>query len=306
MTGVPPDAKHLLVAPDGVLYLIPFEVLPLSSGRLAIEQMAVSYLPSAALLARPPGRDTPMMPWRRQLLALGDPLVDGSGALPGDPHWRRLPESARELAFIGQAVPGHAEVHSGADDRKQYLTRSTPLLHLATHAVVDTADASRSRILFTPETGRAGSEYLFRGEVASLPLAETDLVTLSACDTEPGLLSRREGVPGFSRAFLAAGARATVTALWRVEDRATADFMHVFYQHLALGEPKAEALRAAKPSFLRQGGARSQPLYWAAIMLNGEGQEPIRPVLSWGWIVAAGLGLAAALTVFRCLYSRRP
>src|SRR3712207_7447999 len=45
-------------------------------------------------------------------------------------------------------------------------------------------------------------------------------------------LFRSEGVQSFSRAFLAAGARSTVTTLWRVADEPTADFMEVFYHHL--------------------------------------------------------------------------
>jgi CHAT domain-containing protein len=245
------------------------------------------------------------MPWNRQLLALGDPIVHPASTLSDDQRWARLPQADRELRSIARALPGRAVIHAGADDRKQYLEHGAPLLHLATHAVADTADANRSRILFTPEPGRQGSEYLFRGEVAALPLAGADLVTLSACDTEAGPLARGEGIQSFSRAFLAAGARATVTTLWRVQDSAAADFMTIFYRHLAAGEPKAEALRAAKLSFLAQGGERVQPLYWAAFVLNGDGQEPIRPVVSWMWF-AGGLLLAAGIvTGCRFLYFRR-
>ena len=202
-----------------------------------------------------------------------------------DHRWGRLPYAARELESAASALPGRAEIHTGPDDRKHYLASSAPILHLATHAVADTVDANRSRILFS-------GEYLFRGEVAALPLAQTDLVTLSACDTEAGPLSRGEGVQSFSRALLAAGAHATVTTLWRVEDRATAEFMQIFYQHLANGEPKAEALRATKLTFLRQGGAHSLPLYWAAFVLNGDGQEPVSPVLSWWKLATAMVSLS--------------
>jgi tetratricopeptide (TPR) repeat protein len=303
LKGIPADARHLIIVPDGALYRIPFEALALPSGRLVAEQMPVSYLPSAALLSRTPASRTLMMPWRRQLLALGDPVVDAAGELTGDQRWSRLPESARELDWVARALPGRADVHAGDDNRKQYLSESAPLLHLATHAVADAADANRSRILFTPVAGQAGSEYLFRGEAATLPLKDTDLVTLSACDTETGVMSRGEGIQSFSRAFLAAGARATVTTLWPVEDRATAEFMRTFYQHLAAGDAKAEALRMAKLNFLRRNGPWSQPLYWAAFVLNGDGQNPIQPVLSWTWIVAGVLAIAVAVLVW-CLRLR--
>jgi tetratricopeptide (TPR) repeat protein len=297
------NARHLVIVPDGALYRIPFEALALPNGRLAIEQATVSYLPSAALLLREARRDTPIMPWRRQLLGLGDPLVDGDTGIAGDPRWARLPEAEGELRSIAGQLPGRAEIRVGRDDRKQYLG-SAPLLHLATHAIADATDANRSRILFSRDPGRAGSDYLFRAEAAALPLAGTDLVTLSACDTEAGALSRGEGVQSFSRAFLAAGARTTVTTLWRVEDRATREFMSAFYRRLALGEAKAEALRGAKLAFLNSGSEYARPLYWAAFVLNGDGMEPIPPVLSWAWIVLIVLTAAALFTAYRFLSLR--
>jgi tetratricopeptide (TPR) repeat protein len=300
---MPLDMRRAVVVPDGVLYAIPFEALPMNSGKLAIEEMPISYLPSAAMLFREPPRDNLLMPWRTQLLALGDPVVDPAAVLAGDRLWARLPHAARELRSVAHAVPGRAAIHAGNDDRKRYLTVGTPLVHLATHALADTADANRSRILFTPEPGSKGSEYLFRAEVQSLPLAGTELVTLSACDTEAGAVVRGEGIQSFSRAFLAAGAHATLTTLWPVEDRATADFMQIFYGHLARGESKADALREAKLSFLRGGGLRAQPLYWAAFVLNGDGGEPIRPVLSWMWITGPLLAIAG-VTAYRFLFLR--
>jgi hypothetical protein len=159
-------------------------------------------------------------------------------------------------------------------------------------------------MLFSSDSGSPGSEYLFLTEVQGLHLTGTDLVTLSACDTEAGKIVRGEGVQSFSRAFLAAGARSTVTTLWRVEDRATADFMLSFYQHLARGESKSEALRAAKLAFVRQTGPRAQPRYWAAFVLNGEGQAPIRPVFRWFWVASIALAVGAPVTVFYRTRSR--
>jgi CHAT domain-containing protein len=306
LLGQVPDASrapNLLIVPDGSLYQVPFEALPAGPGKaLLVEKYAVSYLPSAALLLRDRPRSSYLPPWRRQWVGFGDPLLETRAAMPGDEQWARLPQSARELDSIAQALPGRTTIHAGAADQKHYLfdaaTLGTPLLHFATHAVADTIDPNRSRMYFTPEPGSQGSEYLFRTEVQSLRLADTDLVTLSACDTETGKLVRGEGVQSFSRSFLAAGARSTVTTLWRVEDGATADFMQTFYQHLAKGEAKTEALRAAKLSFLRESGPRSQPRYWAAFVLNGDGQAPIRPVFPWTWIAAMAFAIAVPVTVF--------
>jgi tetratricopeptide (TPR) repeat protein len=263
LQGVPLDssAKQLIIVPDGPLVSIPFETL---GSPLLVERFPISYLPNAALLLREQEWRTPLLPWRSQLAAFGDPT---------------------ELTAIARSLPGRVTIHAGADSRKSYLFDHTiegvPLLHFATHAVADANDANRSHILFS-------SGYLFRGEIQDLPLSQTDLVTLSA--------SEGEGVQSLSTAFLAAGARSTVTTLWKVPDEATADFMGRFYSHLAKGESKAAALRNVKLNFLHSGTTLADPKYWAAFVLSGTGQAPIRPVLSWLWLlVPAGVAAAAMM-----------
>jgi tetratricopeptide (TPR) repeat protein len=294
LRGIPWDGvRRVAIVPDGVLYLLPFEALGMdASGTLLIERMAVSYLPSASLLLRDEVSRTALAPWRRQVAAFGDP----SGTLP---------EAARELGSIARALPGRAALYIGPTDLKRHLLgealAGVPLLHFATHATVDLADSNRSRMQFTPEPNNPGSEYLYRSEVQMLPIEGADLVTLSACETEAGRMVRGEGIQSFSRAFLAAGARATVTTLWRVEDRATAEFMRVFYGSLGQGRGKADALRDAKLNFLHRGGAYAKPEAWAAFVLNGDGDTPLRPVLSW-WRVAA---ITAAILVAMLLWRRR-
>ena len=266
----------------------------------------MSYLPSAALLLRNPVHERPLLPWQRRWIGFGNPVVNAKEVLPNDEHWSRLPDSARELQSIRRVLPGSTEIHAGNDDLKRYLFNGglagVPMLHFSTHASIDFTDPNLSRILFTPEPGRQGSAYLFRSEVQALPLASVDLVTLSACDTERGKLQPGEGVQSFSRAFLAAGARSTVTTLWRVADGPAADLMRLFYSHLARGETKAESLRAAKLSFLHSGTELALPQYWAAFVITGDAETPIRPVLSWMWFVVP-TAVAAALVSF--LFRRR-
>ena len=312
LAGIPidGDVNQLLIVPDGALLSLPFELLPAAGGGpLLIERASVSYLPSAALLLREAASRRAALPWERQLLAFGDPLPPAAERLPSDETWTRLPDAARELRSVARALGGRSEIHAGADDLKRRLVEGrparAPLLHFSTHAAVDTLDPNRSRILFTPEAGNGASQYLFWREVQGLALGGVELVTLSACDTEGGKMVRGEGIQSFSRAFLAAGAGATVTTLWRVADGPTADFMRLFYARLAHGDGKAEALRSAKLSFLRSGSELAQPRYWAAFVLNGDGQTPVRPVLSWVWIAAAVLVCGFALGGARGLWKRK-
>jgi CHAT domain-containing protein len=128
---------------------------------------------------------------------------------------------------------------------------------------------------------------LYLKEAYELPLANVELAVLSACDTERGRVLAGEGVESFSRAFLAAGAKSTVTTLWRVPDATTADFMRIFYSHLQRGATRAEALRLAKLRFLRSGTALADPHYWAAFVLTGDGLRPVSTALRWRTMVMA-------------------
>jgi len=308
--GLPmdPARPNLVVVPDGVLCSLPFDVLATSTGRMLVDDYAVSFLPAAALLLRGDAPQRRVLPWKKQLVAFGDPLpADGDDLSPAG-GWPRLPGAAREAHDAARAIPGRAVVDLGADDLKRYLTEGVaagvPVLHFSTHAAVDLLDPNRSRILFTPEKGAPGSKYLFWQEVQTLPLTGVDLVTLAACETEGGKFVPGEGIQSFSRAFLAAGARSTVTALWRVADRPTAELMRVFYRELGRGTSKAEALRTAKLSLLHSGTPSASPEFWAAFVLTGDGRE-VLPVRGWSIVFGPAALAVLVLSAFIGVYRRR-
>ncbi len=136
----------------------------------------------------------------------------------------------------------------------------------------------------------------FSARPTELPLSGVDLAVLSACDTERRQLVRAEGVQSFSRAFMAAGARSTVTTLWRVPDRPTADFMKVFYHHLQRGVTRDEALRRAKLAFLDSGTAAA-----GSPLLGGVRPDRRRPAASsaravpWSFLLLGGGAVLAAI-----------
>ncbi len=276
-----PLADHLIVVPDGMLSSIPFETLhtPRSS-TLLIEKCDVSYLPSARFLA-PDSHRRWLAPWATEIVILADPPV--SSSLFGE-AWEPLPASAGEARAIAQLMPGRAQIYLDDDAQKRYLisaaARGVPLMHLATHAMIDTENPDRSRILLA-------HDYLFQEEAYDLDLTRVDLVALSACDTARGKFVSGEGMQAFSQAFLAAGASSTVTTLWRVADQPTADFMKQFYYELAQGQSKASALRLAKLRFLRSNSGLSDSRYWAAFVLTGDGSAPVPRAIPWSFCMTA-------------------
>src|SRR5262245_13202451 len=307
LSGLPDlhGISRLVIVPDGDLHFIPFEALTIPDSReLIVERFDVSYLPSASLLLHRETRTAGhwKWPWERELIAFGNPRATGSDAASLPP----LAYADDEVRGIAESLGGKAELHLGADARKAILQQDLhdlPVLHFSTHAVADTRDSERSRILLAPREEGQPADYLYLPEIYEMNLTGVQLVTLSACDTERGKVIRGEGVEGFSRALLAAGASSAVTTMWDVADRSSAEFMKQFYFFLASGESKASALRRAKLEFLHSSLAWSQPRYWAGYVLNGDGTERLPRVIPWSAIV--GVPLLIAIAVGAIAYKRR-
>jgi CHAT domain-containing protein len=122
-------------------------------------------------------------------------------------------------------------------------------------------------------------------EVADLDLLGVELAVLSACDTGTGEVAGGEGVLGLQRAFQVAGARGTVTSLWKVDDKNTRSLMERLYENYWIEKSSSalEALRRAQLALLREGDkerakrvpveegpVRTPPYYWAAFVLSGD------------------------------------
>lgn len=292
------NLKHLLIIPDGWLSFVPLEVVPLSQNSLLVENFDISYLPTAALLRRDPVQPRLRLPWTRELIAFGDPQTQpGSQALATSDGLAALPHSGEEIRSISNMANGKTELLLGGSDLKNVFlegkANSALILHVSTHAVADADNPENSRLLFSAEEPETTPDYVYLRELYDLKLDDVNLATLSACDTERGKMARGEGVEAFSRALLSAGSRASLTTLGRVDDQATAEFMKQFY-YFALKKryTKSESLRLAKLKFLHSGTKLSNPAYWAAFVLNGEGLTPLPKVVSWAELA---MGTAGAI-----------
>lgn len=123
-------------------------------------------------------------------------------------------------------------------------------------------------------------------EIEDLDWSKTELAVLSACETGLGEAVGGEGVLGLQRAMQLAGARTSITSLWKVSDRETKELMTQFYaKFFDAGPGTLECLRKAQLFILddaivrgmilkdegaAQGKGRTPPYYWAAFILAGD------------------------------------
>ena len=154
------------------------------------------------------------------------------------------------------------------------------ILHFACHGVADERFPLESALaLSIPDALEEGENGLLQAwEIFEQLRLDSELVTLSACNTALGKEFAGEGMIGLTRAFQFAGARSVMASLWAVSDRSTADLMGDFYTRVRRGEALDEALRGAQVAMLqrqRETGGRANPFHWAAFQLHGDAVRPL-------------------------------
>ena len=98
-------------------------------------------------------------------------------------------------------------------------------------------------------------------------------MVISACETEMGKSYQGIGMRSLSHGFLYQGAGATISTLWKVPDRATAEFMQHFYVSLAgNGGDIADAMRNARVLLASKRRFRD-PRYWGAFVFTVTGPD---------------------------------
>jgi len=261
--------RSVVIVPDGPLWDVAFHALQPAPKHFLIEQLAVSYSPSLAVLRETMklNRSLRTSVTARQLLAVGNPA--------GQPP---IPESERQLEEIAKLY-GAAQSHvmTGADASAARLMAESPnyrVLHLASHAILDSTNPMYSYAMLAKTAGDAG--LLEARDLMRFDL-HAELLVLSACETARGQAAGGEGINGMLWAAFVAGAPSTVASMWRVESSSTSDLMIGFHRawlearRTASPTGKAEALQKAALSLIAT-GRYAHPFYWAGFILVGSPQ----------------------------------
>ncbi|MGP0020307.1 MAG: CHAT domain-containing protein [Candidatus Sulfotelmatobacter sp.] len=200
-------------------------------------------------------------------------LLIGNSVAPSK-EYPELAKAAAQMEDVARRFPGSEE---------KILTReeATPTAYLASHPerfsyIHFTAHGKSSRlspldsmILLSKGSGQDDSFKLYARDIISYhqqnPL-RAELVTVSACYSAGENSYYGEGLVGLSWAFLRAGARNVIAALWDASDASTEQLMDKFYDELEKGATPDAALRAAKLSLLHNRDFQN-PFYWAPFQL---------------------------------------
>lgn len=252
---IPPGAR-VIILPDGSLFAINFEALLAPAPHLHywIEDVDIVSSDSLMLLAASEPKHASR---RAKLLLIGAPVSPGS-------EFPNLPQAPSEMERVEKYFPAsNRRVFSGAQATPAAYLQSDPsqfsVIHFVAHGTSSRSAPLDSAIILTKD----GDAYkLYARDIMNQPL-RADLATISSCFGAGSRFFSGEGLVGLTWAFLRAGARQVIAALWEVDDASTPQFMDHLYSEMHKGVPPEIALRDAKLSFLHSGTIYRRPFYWA-------------------------------------------
>lgn len=207
----------------------------------------------------------------------------------------KLTESIEEIKSLNTYFKGRSFSKKEASQGSFFNElRKSNLIHLATHANAN--DSISPWIAFS-------DGKLFLDDI-SLHQNNASLVVLSACNSNAGRMVIGEGTMSLSRGFFYGGAQTTVSSLWRVDDKATAEIMGDFYENLYEGQSKAMSLHNSKINYLNNHtGSEISPYYWASFVLLGE--TGTLPEKSWTSHIVVSIIIVLFLIILIRIYVSR-
>ena len=266
--------SQVVIVPDGPLALVPFAALVDENGRYVAESgTRIRLVPSLA--AADVISKRPRNPIRKSLI-IGGPhvgkIIKDGNIIPVE----KIPSAVEEAKLIGTVL--RCKPLTGRKATKEEFLRnveSADLIHIAAHG-----DAERGEILLAAPSG-TGEDQAVPVDEVMLKMSDLEtkriqaqLVVLSSCYSARGKV-QGEGVVGMARAFLGAGARAVIVALWAVDDSVTYPLMGIFYGGLLDGKSASEALSDAMKVVRESQEVFRHPRFWAPFILLGDDVRPL-------------------------------
>lgn len=269
--------KSLVIIPDGLLSLIPFESLLISESEsmgydlqnlhYVLEDYSISYESSASFFVL--NSEKTLSSKNLNFVGFAPSFSDETSFSCNGVEIENLSCSIEEVNVLAQIWNGVEYLNAEATGVNMLdEIMKNDIVHLATHTCIDNSDFQNHEIYFSDQS-------LSSIEIENLEL-ENEMVVLSACNTGTGKIFQGEGVFSLARGFLNSGCKSVLMSLWAVDDCSTNTLMQLFYKNLDEGIGKAEALRLAKIEYLSTAPKVGQhPSLWSPFVAYGN----MRPVI---------------------------
>jgi CHAT domain-containing protein len=275
--------KHLIIAPDAVLWNLPFQALRTEDGRYLIENYAVSYAPSltalgaiSTLRARPkPRRAAPP-----ELLALVNPALSPlteakiKSILTAE-QAGQTPDAQNEVDELSKLY-GERRVavlagDGASEDRMKAEAGKYDLLHLNVRGVLNETAPLYSFAALSSDLEAKEDGALETREIFNLDL-KSDLTVISASQLAWPKAGAMRSMTGLTWAWFVAGCPATVVSRWRCDE--SSDLTLEFHRRVIASwrkESKARAWQTAVQQLLSR-EERRHPYFWAGFSMLGDGR----------------------------------
>jgi len=244
----------LLVAPDGVLRLIPFSSLN-DGSQFLVEKYAIATIPAINLT------DT-----KKHVQKSKNVLISGLSDAVQD--FSALPSVQSELTDIKSIMNAKNMLFnkeytlSKVTDELQ--TNDYNIVHFATHGIFGGTGKDSFLLTYESQLDMDNLETIM--SLGKYRNHQVDLLTLSACQTALGDERAALGLAGVA---VKAGVRSAVATLWYIDDEATSLAVRELYRQLKKENiSKAMALQNAQKMLIAQ-PRYWHPVYWAPFLLIG-------------------------------------
>ena len=267
------DGDLIYVVPYSLLHYLPLHALELN-GEPVIQKHPVAYSPSASLLKFCKNKGSRAL---NSCVSFGVAFGKNEEA-EFEERLKNMNKEEKEaveakLKKVKELFEGEsndvAGLFSAHADNGKSATKDTVIekctdkdvIHFSCHGYFDDRDPLSSGVTLY-------DGVLTAREIFDMRL-NTELVTLSACQTGLNQRSPGDELIGLTRAFIYAGAPSVIVSLWSVDAHSTQELMLEFYTLLKKGTDKATALQEAQKRIMEKEGY-SNPYYWAPFVLVGD------------------------------------
>ena len=256
--------NELLISPDRILNMLPFETLTESTGSTKdmnfktlpylVHRYEIIYAPSWKMYAANKNSTLPKQPSLR--------------AYTYDFESNELPAAKKEFDALQNIFGKDISAVIGKNCTKQFFLTDTvvkcDILHLSLHAESNANSKYDNKIYFA----HRHKDTVYGFNLLQRQFSEK-LIVLSACNTAFGKIAKGEGAFTLSRNFLRAGVPCVVASFWSIPDLSTEKITTAFYRNLQSKDTPARALQNAKKQYLADKNTNSNsahPRFWAGLV----------------------------------------